>query len=52
MTIAIADDRLAHLLMRGDAGVGYDAARRRLDRAALVLSAGSCADSAWGKRRS
>jgi hypothetical protein len=49
MTIAIADDRLAHLLMRGDAGVGYDAARRRLDRAALVLSAGSCADSAWGQ---
>jgi hypothetical protein len=43
MNLAIEDDRLAHLLMRGDGHAGYDEARRRLDRAALVLTADAAA---------
>ena len=39
MNLSIEDDRLAHLLMSGNGGDGYDQARRKLDRAALVLSA-------------
>jgi molybdopterin/thiamine biosynthesis adenylyltransferase len=49
MTLAVADDRLSHLLMLGTSGVRYSEARRRLDSAALVLSAGACAHSAWGQ---
>ncbi|CCE08078.1 hypothetical protein BRAS3843_2560027 [Bradyrhizobium sp. STM 3843] len=42
------DDRLAHLLMRGDGRADYDAARRKLDRAALVLTADVAASLPWG----
>lgn len=47
--LSIEDDRLAHLLMRGDVHAGYDEARRRLDRAALVLTADGAAGLPWGQ---
>ncbi len=49
MNLAIEDDRLAHLLMRGDGQAGYDEARRKLDRAALVLTADAAAGLPWGQ---
>jgi hypothetical protein len=49
MILSIGDDRLAHLLMRGDGQAGYDEARRKLDRAALVLTAGPDAGMPWGQ---
>ena len=49
MNLAIEDDRLAHLLMSGSACEGYDQARRRLDRAALVLSADASAALPWAQ---
>jgi hypothetical protein len=49
MSLSIEDDRLAHLLMSGSAGEGYDEARRRLDRAALVLSADASASLPWAQ---
>jgi hypothetical protein len=49
MTLSIGDDRLAHLLMRGDGHAGYDEARRKLDRAALVLTADAAAGLPWGQ---
>jgi hypothetical protein len=49
MNLSIEDDRLAHLLMRGDSQTGYDEARRRLDRAALVLTADATAGLPWGQ---
>jgi hypothetical protein len=49
MNLAIEDDRLAHLLMRGHGHAGYDEARRRLDRAALVLTADAAAGLPWGQ---
>lgn len=49
MNLSIEDDRLAHLLMRGNDHAGYDEARRRLDRAALVLTAGAAAGLPWGQ---
>jgi hypothetical protein len=47
MNLAIEDDRLAHLLMSGDNRAGYDDARRRLDRAALLLSSDASAALPW-----
>lgn len=49
MNLAIEDDRLAHLLMSGDTKAGYDEARRRLDRAALVVSADASAALPWAQ---
>lgn len=49
MNLSIEDDRLAHLLMRGDGHAGYDEARRVLDRAALVLTADAAAGLPWGQ---
>jgi hypothetical protein len=49
VNLAIEDDRLAHLLMRGDGHAGYDEARRKLDRAALVLTADAAAGLPWGQ---
>lgn len=49
MNLSIEDDRLAHLLMSGDRDAGYDQARKRLDRAALVLSADSSAALPWAQ---
>jgi hypothetical protein len=49
MNLSIEDDRLAHLLMRCDGQAGYDEARRRLDRAALVLTADVDAGLPWGQ---
>jgi len=49
MNLAIEDDRLAHLLMSGDNRAGYDDARRRLDRAALVLSSDASAALPWAQ---
>jgi hypothetical protein len=49
MNLSIEDDRLAHLLMRGDGHAGYDEARRKLDRAALVLTADAAAGLPWGQ---
>jgi hypothetical protein len=49
MNLSIEDDRLAHLLMLGDGHAGYDEARHRLDRAALVLTADDAAGLAWGQ---
>ncbi|WP_334452926.1 hypothetical protein [Bradyrhizobium elkanii] len=51
MNLSIEDDRLAHLLMRGDGHAGYDEARRKLDRAALVLTADVAASLPWARRR-
>jgi len=47
MNLSIEDDRLAHLLMRGEAHAGYDEARRRLDRAALLITADANASLPW-----
>jgi len=47
MNLSIEDDRLAHLLMRGEAHAGYDEARRRLDRAALLITADADASFPW-----
>ncbi|WP_338693230.1 hypothetical protein V5279_43435 [Bradyrhizobium sp. 26S5] len=47
MNPSIEDDRLAHLLMRGEAHAGYDEARRRLDRAALLLTTDANASPPW-----
>jgi hypothetical protein len=49
MNLSIEDDRLAHLLMRGYGHAGYDEARRKLDRAALVLTADAAAGLPWGQ---
>lgn len=49
MNLSIEDDRLAHLLMRGSGHARYDEARRRLDRAALVLTADGAAGLPWGQ---
>jgi hypothetical protein len=49
MNLSIEDDRLAHLLMRGDGHAGYDEARHKLDRAALVLTADGAAGLPWGQ---
>lgn len=47
MKLSIEDDRLAQLLMRGDGHIGYDEARRRLDQAALVLTADAVTGVPW-----
>jgi hypothetical protein len=49
MTLPIQHDRLAQLLMKGDPSIGFDAARIRLERAALTLSAGAAARTPWGQ---
>lgn len=49
MNLSIEDDRLVHLLMSGDTNAGYDDARKRLDRAALVLSADASAALPWAQ---
>lgn len=49
MNCSIEDDRLAHLLMRGNGHAGYDEARRKLDRAVLVLTADTDAGLPWGQ---
>ncbi|WLB09528.1 hypothetical protein QIH87_47685 [Bradyrhizobium elkanii] len=49
MNLSIEGDRLAHRLMRGDGHAGYDEARHRLDRAALVLTADGAAGLPWGQ---
>lgn len=49
MNLSIEDDRLAHLLMSGDRDAGYDQARKRLDRAALVLTADASAALPWAQ---
>lgn len=49
MNLSIEDDRLAHLLMNGSVGEGYDQARRKLDRAALVLSTDTSAWLPWSQ---
>jgi molybdopterin/thiamine biosynthesis adenylyltransferase len=49
VSIAIEHDRLAHLIMGRDAGIEYDDARMRLDRAALVLTTGESANTAWSQ---
>lgn len=49
MTPTIGDDRMAHLLMQSAAGEAYDAARMRLERACLVLSADASISTAWGQ---
>ncbi|MCP3468458.1 hypothetical protein [Bradyrhizobium sp. CCGUVB23] len=47
MNLSIEDDRLAQLLMRGDGNISYDEARRRLDQAALVLTADDVTGVPW-----
>ncbi|WP_035703330.1 hypothetical protein [Bradyrhizobium genomosp. I (2014)] len=47
MNLSIEDDRLAQLLMRGDGHLRYDEARRRLDQAALVLTADAATGAPW-----
>jgi len=49
VNLSIEDDRLAHLLMSGSAGEGYDEARRRLDRASLVLTADGSVTLPWAQ---
>jgi hypothetical protein len=49
MNLSIEDDRLAHLLMGGDSNAGYDEARRRLDRASLILGADASAALPWAQ---
>ena len=49
MKFAIEHDRQAHLLLGGDPALGYEDARLRLERAALVVSAGGAASMAWGQ---
>ena len=49
MSVGIEHDRLSHLLMKRNAATEYDEARKRLDRAAFVLSAGECVQSPWGQ---
>jgi len=49
MNLSIEDDRLAHLLMSRDRDAGYDQARKRLDRAALVLSTDASAALSWAQ---
>ena len=46
---SIEHDRPAQLLLGANSALGYDEARSRLDRAALVLSAGKAAGSPWGQ---
>ncbi len=48
MSISIEHDRLSHLVMKRDA-TEYDEARKRLDRAAFILTAGECVRSPWGQ---
>jgi molybdopterin/thiamine biosynthesis adenylyltransferase len=48
MSTGIEHDRLSHLVMKRDA-TEYDEARKRLDRAAFILTAGDCVRSAWGQ---
>lgn len=47
MNPSIEDDRLVQLLMRGDGHIAYDAARRKLDHAALVLTADAATGVPW-----
>lgn len=49
MNLSIEDDRLAHLIMSGDRDAGYDQARKRLDRATLVLSTDASAALPWAQ---
>lgn len=46
---SIEHDRPAQLLLGADPALGYEEARLRLERAALVLSAGKAAGSPWGQ---
>jgi molybdopterin/thiamine biosynthesis adenylyltransferase len=47
--LAIEHDRQAQLLIGGDSSLGYDTARVRLERAALIVSAGEAASGVWGQ---
>jgi hypothetical protein len=49
VTLQIHNDRLVQLLMKADPTLGLDAARIQLERAALVISAGSAVKTRWGQ---
>jgi molybdopterin/thiamine biosynthesis adenylyltransferase len=49
MRLAIEHDRPVQLLLKADPTLGYDEARQRLERAALVISASAAAATAWGQ---
>lgn len=49
MSVAIEHDRAAQLLMAGDDGLDADAARLRLESAAVVVSADGSASQQWGQ---
>ena len=49
MRASIAHDRPAQLLLGADSGLGYDEARLRLERSALVLMAADTARRPWGQ---
>ena len=49
MRLSIEEDRAAQLLIGADPTLDYDEARLRLERAAVVISAGAAARTAWGQ---
>jgi hypothetical protein len=49
MRVSIEHDRQAQLLLGADPALGYDDARWRLERAALVVSAAGAARTPWGQ---
>jgi len=49
MTSEIRDDRILQLLLNGDPSLDDGAARRQLERAALVISATTAASTPWGQ---
>lgn len=49
MRLGLEHDRQAQLLLGTNPSLGYDEARLRLERAALVISAGSASSAAWGQ---
>ena len=52
MTLAIQHDRLAQLLMKSNPTLGLDAARIRLERAALAITIGEASIiSRWSLSR-
>jgi ThiF family len=49
MRLSPAQDRQVQLLLGADPGLDFDAARQRLERAALVVSAGDASRLPWGQ---
>src|SRR5690349_6406066 len=46
---SIEEDRSAQLVIGADPALDFDEARLRLERAAMVISAGAAAREAWGQ---